>query len=499
MNFRYDKDEERLIVSSATRTEYHQMKIWLTRKVKGYRYIPAFKLGVWNGDQSYFDNGKVNLGLWKECYKGCKEIGVTFNIENRDEFPLNRDVTLESVKEFCQDFFKSHKVRDKDGNWITFMPYDYQIETAYKILKNRYCLASVATSGGKSLIISIVYFYTLKNINPDAKLLIVVPSITLVSQFYDNILEYNYGFNYLSKYGNKVDFRNHMIDLILNDDPDYKPCALRMEEVMSERPRKFTGPNQPNVYIGTYQSLIKYPKSFFEQFHTVACDESHQAKSSSLKQILSKTFKHAYNRFGVSGTFPPDDSLEILSIQSVLGPVITEVSASDLVKIGTITPMEIKSVIMNHNERDINDRLAYARKQGAGSEVFRYEKDFIQQSTKRIEFIKKIIQKCDKNTLLLFHTIEYGQRLFNELKASFPDKEFHYIDGEVSGKKRNEIKALMDKTDTIEYTILNFGSYEIEVESNFKILLSNGQWKNASEITKDDDINDNFLKNLRKS
>jgi hypothetical protein len=32
---------------------------------------------------------------------------------------------------------------------------------AYKILKNRYCMAEVATSGGKSLIISIIIFYIL--------------------------------------------------------------------------------------------------------------------------------------------------------------------------------------------------------------------------------------------------------------------------------------------------------------------------------------------------
>lgn len=302
MNFRYDKDEEKLVVSSATRIEYHQMKIWLTRKVKGYRYMPAFKMGIWSGDQSYFDNGKVNLGLWKECYKGCKEIGVTFNIENRDEFPLNRDVTLESVKEFCQDFFKSHKIKDKEGNWIPFMPYDYQIETAYKILKNRYCLASVATSGGKSLIISIVYFYTLKNINPDAKLLIIVPSITLVSQFYDDIKKYFYGENNINNiYDYKIQIEmedgsilcknpNDIVitknrgdikakDLNTNDLDNTKQIIkiktgepIRIEEIMSERPRKPIN-EDPNVFIGTYQSLVKYPKKFFEQFHTVSVDE----------------------------------------------------------------------------------------------------------------------------------------------------------------------------------------------------------------------------------
>jgi len=211
MNFRYDASEEKLVVTEATRIEYHQIKIWNTRKIKGWRYLPAVKMGVWNGDVSYFDNGKVNLGLWRECFKACKEIGVVFNIENRDEFPLNRTVTLESVQNFCKEFFKTHKVRDKEGNWVPFMPYDYQIETAYKILRNRFCLASVATSGGKSLIISIVYFYTLRNVNPDAKLLIVVPSITLVSQFYDDMKKYFYGENNINN------IYDYMIEIEMED------------------------------------------------------------------------------------------------------------------------------------------------------------------------------------------------------------------------------------------------------------------------------------------
>ena len=102
------------------------------------------------------------------------------------------------------------------GEWIPFKPYDYQIETAYKILRNRYCMAEVATSGGKSLVISIIMFYILKHLNPEAKFLIIVPSITLVTQFYENIMEYNYGFNFLAKYGDKIDFRENKIDEIVS-------------------------------------------------------------------------------------------------------------------------------------------------------------------------------------------------------------------------------------------------------------------------------------------
>jgi superfamily II DNA or RNA helicase len=143
----------------------------------------------------------------------------------------------------------------------------------------------------------------------------------------------------------------------------------------------------------------------------------------------------------------------------VLGPVITEVSASDLVKAGTITSMSIKSLILNHDEKDMGENLKNARKAGAGAEAFRYEKDFIQQSDKRLDFIKKIVDKCDKNTLLLFHTIEYGKKILDKLSKECEGKQFYYIDGEVCGKKREEIKKEMEKNDGIvRVLIASFGT-----------------------------------------
>lgn len=483
MKFRYEPNTEELVVSDATRVEYHQMNIWLTRHVKGYRYMPAFKMGVWNGQNSYFRNGRINLGLWKECFNGCKEIEVPFVIENKEDFPINRDISLDKVKDFCKDFFKDHKVKNKQGEWIPFTPYDHQVDAAYKILKNRFCMAEVATSGGKSLIISIVIFYTLKNLKEDSKFLLIVPSITLVTQFYDNIVEYNHGINRLS-----------------NKEVNENGCDIRIEEVMSDKPRKYSGTENPNIYIGTYQSLEKWPKQFFQQFHTVACDEAHGAKAKTITGILHKTFGSAYSRFGVSGTFPPDESCEILTIQSVLGPKITEVSASELKEKGIITPMEVKVVVMNHQDLDYSERLEYIKRSGMGKEALELEKSFIHESDKRLNFIKKIVEKCDKNTLVLFHSIEYGHKILNKLKNEITDKDFFYIDGEVRNKEREAIKKFMEETKIkVEFTILNFGDYELDFESDMNILLSNGKFKKAKEITPEDDIDDNFLKNYKKN
>jgi hypothetical protein len=211
MKFRYDKENEELVVSEATRTEYFQLGLWLNRKVKGYKYHPLVKNGIWDGSINFFRDGKINLGLWKEAMRGCKEIDAPFIVENKEDFPINREVTLEKVQDFCKDFFKTHKMK-KDGEIVPFMPYDHQIEAAYKILKNRFCMAEVATSGGKSLIISIVMFYTLKHIDPEAKFLIIVPSITLVTQFYDDLLKNYHGENNISNI-----YNNYYLEIELED------------------------------------------------------------------------------------------------------------------------------------------------------------------------------------------------------------------------------------------------------------------------------------------
>ena len=73
-------------------------------------------------------------------------------------------------------------------------------------------MAEVATSGGKSLIISIVMFYTLKHIDKNAKFLIIVPSITLVTQFYDDLLKNYHGENNISNI-----YNNYYLEIELED------------------------------------------------------------------------------------------------------------------------------------------------------------------------------------------------------------------------------------------------------------------------------------------
>ena len=129
--------------------------------------------------------------------------------------------------------------------------------------------------------------------------------------------------------------------------------------------------------------------------------------------------------------------------------------------------MDIRVVLMNHNDLGFAERCREIRKGGLGKEAFEIEKDYIHISEKRLEFIKKIVDKCDSNTLLLFHTIEYGQQIFNKLKTELTNKDFYYIDGEISGKKREEIKKEMEvTTNNVKVLIASYGTLSTGVSIN---------------------------------
>lgn len=466
MKLKYVPEEEKFIVTDSSRIEYNQLSIWLNRHVKNYRFNPKFKFGSWNGKIDYFNNGKINLGLWKEIYKALNEIGYKFEIENKEDFPINRDITLDGVKKFCDEHFKNHKIIDKKTKEkIPFKPYDYQIETAYKILKNRYCLAEVATSGGKSLILSIIFFYLLSK-DPDFKILVILPSISLIVQLHDNLLEYNKG---------------------IFDEND-NPLSLKIEEIMSDKPRKHSGEDQPNIYLGTYQSLSKtenWGKDFFKQFNLVAVDESHKAKAKSIKTILTNTFGYAEYRFGVSGTFPEEDTCEILSIQALTGPIIKSIKAKELQDMNKISNVKIKCVLLNHDDPDFDSKLASIRKNpNLGNRAYQLEKKYIHNSDKRNDFISNIVKKFNKNSLILFNIIEHGQAILEKLKKEHPDKEFLYIDGSVKKDDRNKIISEMEiDDDKIRILVASYGTLSTGVSiNNLHYLLFCDSFKSESLI-----------------
>lgn len=276
MKFRIENQKLKII--DATRTEYHQLQIFLTRYADGYQYQRTFKIGVWDGTVSFFNNVEgIAFGLWLEVKNYMTKAGFKFEIENMEDFPIDKGVRFEDVQEWANDFFKNHKHPDDKNKPLE--PYDYQLKAVTQILKYKYCNIEVGTGGGKSLIYGMFLFYYLTQIDPNAKFLIIVPTISLVKQFYNDLNQYNNGFY------NEIK----------------NPLKLRMHEVMSSKPREHV---KPNIVIGTYQSLEKEDKKFFQQFNIVTIDEClhpdtlitmHDDSVKHIKDIQIGDFVKTYN------------------------------------------------------------------------------------------------------------------------------------------------------------------------------------------------------------
>ena len=245
------QDKSSIILKESTHEEFHQLKLHLTRKVDNYFFKKRHKMGLWDGTINQFKNGIIRYGLWKEVYRCCKEHGYKFDI-NKNDFPFDLDIKMEDVQKFCTEFYDGYKVEPTENNPEgNFTPYEHQVDAVFNMLKYKFGLIEVATAGGKSLIFATFMFYILKFINPKFKFLLIVPRMSLVTQFYDDVVDYNTGFN----------------------KEQQNPFDIKIQEVFSDKPRKVREGEDPNLYIGTYQSLVTYPKEFFNQFDVVITDE----------------------------------------------------------------------------------------------------------------------------------------------------------------------------------------------------------------------------------
>jgi superfamily II DNA or RNA helicase len=89
--------------------------------------------------------------------------------------------------------------------------------------------------------------------------------------------------------------------------------------------------------------------------------------------------------------------------------------------------------------------------------LFSLEQNFINQDEKRLNFICQIIKKSTSNSLVLFHKIDYGEKLYNKLKE-ITDKRIYYVDGTVSPEMREEFKSRMEKNDDV-IIVASYGTF----------------------------------------
>jgi superfamily II DNA or RNA helicase len=143
---------------------------------------------------------------------------------------------------------------------------------------------------------------------------------------------------------------------------------------------------------------------------------------------------------------------------SQTGPVISEVKANFLQREGHIAKCKVKVIEMDYApeaSKKAFEELAfnkYDRK-----DVFQLEQNYIINSFGRLNFICSVIGRVPKNSLVLFHRIEHGKKIYEHLRQN-TDKRVYYVDGGTDKDIREEYKKKMEAGDEV-VIVASYGTF----------------------------------------
>lgn len=412
MEFQLTENKKFIQILSVTESEYEQLKFSLTKYIDGYRFHPLVRKKLWDGKISFVKGNKVPAGLWQEVIDIAKQYGFPMKMHGVTRL-FDEGFDKEDFIEWQRDFFKEYSKT----------PRDYQIEAAVRILKYRRCLAELATSAGKSLIVFMVLAYALERMLVN-RVLLIVPNVSLVIQASEDFDDYN-----------------------------QDKLKLKIQQIYAGQKIK----KNSNIVVGTYQSLVKKDHEYFKQFDMVICDETHKANSNSIRQILDRCW-HCDYRFGLSGTVPKKGSINCLTLMSNTGPLITQINANYLIKRDFISPCEVRVIEMDYASDTQKEAFSFLSKTSEDrKKLFALEQNFVASDKKRLKFVVSIISKVTKNTLVLFHRIIHGKALYDELR-NLKLTEVYYVDGGVGKDLREMYKKKMEEG-TGRILVASFGTF----------------------------------------
>jgi len=327
----------------------------LSVHVLNYQFSPQYRSGVWDGLKRFYhivdDYMLVPRGLVLSIVNHLRkhEYDVTYTTTPFEQ------ITRDELTQFIENLN------------LPFKPYDYQFEYIYNSINEGRNIGVSSTSSGKSVMIYIIMMYM---VSKHRKSVLIVPSISLVSQMYSDFKSYNI----------KDDVTVHKITA---------GCAKNFDSMIT---------------ITTWQSIYKSTE-LFKDVDCIIVDEVHGAKGESLQKIMQSSINTRY-KFGVTGTLPrPID--EKMTIVSAFGKTRKVITPMQLIDYGLATPIEIKMLYCLYHEEDILS---------AGKMDYQQEKHFIEHHINRNEYVAKItntISKQSGNTFVMFGTVEHGKFLLS--------------------------------------------------------------------------------------
>ena len=415
MRLKVDDSKNFLVIIDSTQLEYEQLEHSFTKRVTNWGAIRNKNSHQPKQFETKFVDkfGRIPIGLWREVQKLAKQFMFNLEIEGIEHlYDKNYDESI--FIEWVNTYFEESEKQ----------PRDYQIEGVSRILKYKNCAEEISTSGGKTLMAFLLFRYLL-NKGEIKKMLYVVPNISLVTQSEEEFYEYE------ENCGKK---------------PIWKSQCVFGGHGKNEN-------EKANIIFGTFQSLAKKDLEYFSKFDVVFIDEAHHQRATSLKNIIIKSYNSKYN-IGMTGTLPPEGSLDSFTVQAYLGPYVYVVNSADLIAANFATPVKVVGIEMDYLDEEVKKKLYALRNVSAdekdGVKLLNLEKDIVRENHKRLVYVCNTIAKSTKNSLVLFSDIknEYGRNIFNYLKEN-TDKTVYYIDGGTKADNRDYFKKQMEDNENI--------------------------------------------------
>lgn len=387
------------------------------------------KMGPWAicKEEFFSKFGLLPFGLWMELIKIIKKYNLQAQFDPKvNECLQDTKLSYNIFKYYVDSLFK--EATDNNGN--PFAPKEYQLEGVFKLIKFRRCCVEVTTSGGKTLM-SYIMFKFLYDIKHSKKCLYIVPNKGLVTQSKE-----------------KYDIYENNV----HGEHKWKSAILYGGMKKNEK-KEFESGNY-DILFATYQSLANRKADFYKDFDVIFIDECHHSKANSYKNIIQKCINMKYC-FGMTGTFPLEDTYNRFIIESYIGPLMYTLTAFQLINEEHFaTPIVIVNEILDYATLDEKKALYVARKfkdkkdMSAGNRLLKQEIDFSVHNNLRFRYICDLASKCKHNTLILFNDVKegegYGHKIFDYLKEN-SDKRVFYADGGTKNEAREFYKSEMEK------------------------------------------------------
>jgi len=419
-------------------------------EVPGAKFMPSVRNRTWSGYIHLFSpaTGKIYAGLLPYVQRFLTEQGYKVRVE--DVFrpqKLDKKVTRRYVNSISK-----------------FRARDYQIDAIHYILEfNRGVILSPTGSGKSFIIYALIRYY----IDEGHKILLVVPTTSLVEQMYKDFAEYGW----------------------FPEDHCHRLYA-----------GKEKGSNK-DVIISTWQSIYKQPRSYFDQFGTVFIDEAHLAKAKSLTGIMTKLHECKY-RIGLTGTL---DGTEVhrLVLEGLFGVCEEVTTTAQLVKSKHLANLEINCLVLSHPKENCIKRS------------YQEEMDYLASNESRNRYITNLIKTFDGNTLVLAQYIEKHLLPLHEMSVDL-DKECYLVYGGTATVEREEIRELVENSTNDSVIFASYGTFSTGInirrlhnivfaspyKSQIRVLQSIGRGLRTSkdkEKLRIFDISDNMVYNKREN